>query len=196
MAEQVEAARSSTRNTAGYAIAAALIAATAIALWQMGRLPVCACGTVKLWWGETGGPDTSQHLFDWYTLSHIIHGFLFYGAAWLVLRRWSLPARLSAAVAVECAWEILENSPIIIDRYRAVTVSWGYYGDSIVNSMGDVVSMIAGFALAARLPVWATVGLGVAFEILAAYVIRDNLILNVIMLLWPLDAILKWQQGG
>lgn len=196
MTGPMDGSRAARRSTAFYALSAAIIAATALTLWLMGRLPICACGTVKLWWGPTGGPETSQHLFDWYSLSHIIHGFLFYGATWAVLRRWSMASRLPFAVAIECAWEILENSPIIIDRYRAVTVSYGYYGDSIVNSMGDVVSMIAGFLLAARLPVWATILLGIVFEILAAYVIRDNLTLNIIMLLWPLDAILKWQQGG
>ena len=185
-----------TGRTLAACVTLAIIAATAVTLWLFGRLPICACGTVKLWWGPTGGPETSQHLFDWYSLSHVIHGFLFYGATWLVLRRWSAVSRLPFAVAVECGWELLENSSFIIERYRSVTVSYGYYGDSIVNSMGDVAAMIAGFALAARLPVWLTVVLGVFFEILAAYVIRDNLTLNIIMLLWPVDALLKWQQGA
>lgn len=180
----------------GYALAAAIFLATLLVLWLMGRLPICACGTVKLWYFETGTPEASQHLADWYTLSHIIHGFLFYAAIWFLFRHWSFGARLALAIAVEGAWEIIENTSFIIDRYREVTVSWGYYGDSIVNSAGDILFMVAGFVVASRLPVWATVLIAVFFELLAGYVIRDNLTLNVIMLLWPLDAIRNWQAGA
>lgn len=162
----------------------------------MGRVPICTCGTIKFWYSVVGTAETSQHLTDWYTLSHIIHGFLFYAATWALLRRWPVGSRFAVAVAIEGAWEIFENTSLVIDRYREVTVSWGYYGDSIVNSAGDILAMALGFAVASRLPVWATVLIGVGFEFLAAYVIRDNLSLNILMLLWPVDMVKNWQMGG
>jgi hypothetical protein len=177
----------------GYWPACLIFLAALAALWLMGRLPICACGTVKLWYSAAGTSETSQHLSDWYTLSHVIHGFLFYAAIRLVLRDWAPSSRFALAMAIECAWEVLENTSFIIDRYREVTVSWGYYGDSIVNSAGDILAMAAGFALAARLPVWATVVIGLFLELLAGYVIRDNLSLNILMLLWPLDSVRQWQ---
>ena len=177
-----------------------LLMAGAILL-GMGRLPICACGAVKLWWGTVQSAENSQHLSDWYSFSHVIHGLLFYGAAHLLWRRWrwlaAIPARwaLAMAVALEAAWEILENSPIIIDRYRAVTVSWGYEGDSVVNSMADIGCTALGFWLAARLPVWASVALASAFELFTLWAIRDNLTLNVLMLVWPIEAVRQWQAG-
>lgn len=160
------------------------------------RPPICPCGSVKLWTGAVWSAENSQQVSDWYSLSHIIHGFLFYGAAWLVLpgraRLWALPL----AVLIEGSWELLENSPIIIDRYRAATAAVGYSGDSILNSMSDIGMMVVGFALARRIPVWATVALALFFELLALAVIRDNLTLNVLMLTYPVDAIRVWQAGG
>lgn len=173
-----------------------LVAAAAAILLLMGRPPICTCGTVKLWVGTAKGPDNSQHLSDWYTLSHIIHGFLFCGLTWLALRRRGPGVRLVAAVVVEAAWEIVENSPFVIERYRHATMALGYSGDTVINSLSDISAMILGFLIARRLPVWATVALALGFELLTLAVIRDNLTLNVAMLLAPSDAIRAWQAGG
>jgi hypothetical protein len=177
------------------ALVLGLVAATLLTLWVMGRLPLCACGTVKFWFGPVNSNETSQHLSDWYSLSHVIHGFLFFGALWLLLRNGSLGARLALAVGIEGAWEIFENTSLVIERYRTSTMSLDYYGDSIVNSFGDLASMILGFMIASRLPVWLTVLVGVGMEVLAGLVIRDNLTLNIIMLAYPLEFIKQWQMG-
>ena len=177
-------------------IAFALVAAMAAILLWMGRSPICECGTVKLWVGTVHGPDNSQHLADWYTPSHIIHGFLFYALGWAFLRRNPPGDRLLAALTIEGAWEILENSPAVIERYREATIALGYNGDSILNSIADLGWMLLGFALARRLPVRATVALALGFELLALVAIRDNLTLNVLMLVASSDAIRAWQAGA
>ena len=167
-------------------------AAAAILLWE-GRPPICTCGTVKLWAGKVASSDNSQHLADWYSPSHIIHGFLFYLAGWLVLRNRPPGERLIAATLIEASWELIENSHWIIDRYRHETMALGYTGDSVINSLSDIVMMMIGFGLARRLPVLATIALAIGFELLTLAVIRDNLTLNVLMLVWPLAAIKAWQ---
>jgi hypothetical protein len=174
----------------------AVVAATAAALLAMGREPICACGSVKPWHGEVLSAENSQHLTDWYTPSHIVHGLIFYGATHLLMRRAGLGWRALAAVLVEAAWEVAENTDAVIDRYRAATIALDYYGDSVVNSVADIAAMLLGFALAARLPVWLSVALALAMELFVGWMIRDNLALNLLMLLWPIQAVKEWQAGG
>ena len=187
-----------TQPTRGIHVAAvaALLAATALILWALGRDLICPCGTVALWHGADDPGPSSQSLLDWYTPSHLMHGLLFYGALWLVARQMPIGWRLVVATVVECAWEILENTPWVIERYRSATVSVTYNGDAVINSTVDILAMLLGFALARRLPVWASVAIIVGFEVLTTWLIRDGLALNILMLLWPLPSVLEWQAGA
>lgn len=196
-------------------LSALIIIAGIVALVEflMGRIWYCKCGYVAFWYGDTNGPGNSQHISDWYTLSHFIHGILFYGflhviSKWLGKRKMlrgevvlpgghalSLTTRFAFALAIEGAWEILENTPFIINRYRSVTLAHDYIGDSILNSVMDVVTAGLGFLFSRKVSVKLLVALCIALEIMAAYYVRDNLTLNVIMLIYPLEAIKTWQMG-
>lgn len=178
------------------ALCAALAAGAAVLLLAMGRTPWCECGTLRLWSGDAWGPENSQHLLDPYTFTHLTHGVLFYALLRLAAGRLGIGARLVVAVALEAGWEVLENTDAVIDRYRAATMALGYYGDSVVNSVGDIAACAAGFLLASRLPTRVTIFGVVALEAALALWIRDGLLLNVVMLVHPIEAVKRWQAGA
>jgi hypothetical protein len=174
-------------------LALAILAAVAAIEFEMGRNPICTCGSVDLWVGARDSPKTSQMLTDWYSLSHIVHGLLFYAALWLVARRWPVEWRFLIAMLIEAGWEVIENTPMVIDRYRATTAALGYSGDSIINSLSDVLMMALGFMIARKLPLWAGAVLLLFLEVIPLFAIRDNLTLNVWALIAPSHAVQAWQ---
>jgi hypothetical protein len=179
------------------AIALLIVALAAGVLLWMGRIPMCKCGYIKLWHGNRADSQTSQHLTDWYTYSHVLHGIIFYWLLTVVSRGYlSVGARLVIAAMIEGAWEIFENTPFVINRYRSQTLSRDYFGDSVINSVADMLAMVVGFMLAAKLPAWITVSLVIAVELVLLWLIRDNLALNILMLLYPIEAIKQWQLAG
>jgi hypothetical protein len=175
---------------------ALIVLATVAIEWWMGRLPFGPDGRFGWFEGDIWSAAQSQRVADPYSVTHLAHGFLFYGLLFLVARRQPVTVRLLLAITLEAIWEILENSPIVIDRYRAVTIAQGYVGDSILNSVSDIVMAAVGFLMAWRLPVLVSLALVVVAEILMVYFYRDNLTLNIVMLLWPIDAIREWQMAG
>ena len=173
-----------------------IIALTAGLLYASGRSLICPCGTLKLFDLVPKTGEDSQHILDWYTLSHVLHGLLFYVAIWLAGRgRVPFAAGILIAIVLEGGWELFENSRAIIDRYQSQSVSEQYNGDSVINSVGDIVTMAFGFFLAARLPVLASIALLIGVEAWMAWMIRDNLTLNIISLTHPIEWIAQWQEG-
>jgi len=177
-------------------LAITLVALQALVLFLLGQPLIAADGRIKLWEGVVLSPGNSQHITDWYTFSHVLHGFLFYGLVWLLFRRQGVWVRFLMCVGLEAGWEILENTPMVIDHYRKQALAQGYTGDSIVNSVSDNVAMMLGFLAAWHLPVWAVVALGLGMEAFVAYSIRDNLTLNVLNLIHGFEAIATWQSKG
>ena len=177
-------------------VALAFVAAgMAAGLVGLGRNLICQCGYVKLWHGQVISSENSQHILDWYSPSHVLHGLIFYMALHFLLPRLNIGWRLLVAAAIEAAWEIIENTSWIIDKYREDTIALDYYGDSVLNSVSDMTMMVAGFMIASRAPVWVSVCLFVAAELFVGLIIRDGLLLNIIMLLYPLDWVRQWQAG-
>jgi hypothetical protein len=174
---------------------AAAIALQAALLLAMGQPAICTCGTIKLWHGIVDSSENSQHLSDWYTLTHVTHGVIFYFLLWLLFPRTSVAWRLALAVAVEAGWEVFENTSFVIERYRQSALARGYVGDSVVNSVFDTVATAIGFLLTHALPRWAAVVLVLALELLLLVGIRDSLVLNIVQLVHPIEAIDRWQSG-
>lgn len=177
-------------------VAVAIVVLQAVVLFAMGQPPICTCGTIRLWSGNVLGSENSQQLTDWYSYTHIVHGFGFYLLLSLVAPRVPIGLRFAIAVGLEASWEIVENTPFVIDRYRQLALAQGYVGDSIVNSVGDTLAGAFGFVLARILPVWSGIILVIAMEVFVGYMIHDNLTLNIIQLIHPNGVISFWQAGG
>ena len=179
-------------GVAAYAmIAVAILVVQAAALLAMGQPPICTCGTVKLWHGVIASAENSQHVTDWYTVTHLIHGFIFYLLVWLLFPKAPAALRFALAVGIEAGWEVIENSPLIIERYRQSALAQGYAGDSVINSVSDTIAMAAGYLLARLLPAWTIVLLAFGLELFLGVMIRDNLTLNIIQLVHPSAALSK-----
>ena len=173
-----------------------LLAAQAVALFLFGQPAICECGYVKLWEGVVLSSGNSQHLTDWYTFSHVIHGFIFYLALWYFFPRMPIAYRFLLALGIEVGWEVIENTPWLIEHYREQALAQGYVGDSIINSLVDTLGEALGFLLAWRLPVLAIVALGIGLELFVGFSIRDNLFLNVLGFFYQFEFISEWQSGG
>lgn len=183
------------------ALSAVLLLTAALQI-AMGRHLWCECGRALLWAGDVWSQHNSQHLFDAYSFSHVQHGILFYAVMVAVTRlgRWrpasTVRMRFAAAMFVEAAWEVIENTPFVIERYREQTISLEYYGDTVLNSAGDIAACAAGYLAAAMLPAWSSVAVLVGIEVLMLLAIRDSLLINVLMLLGPVESIRDWQLRG
>lgn len=173
-----------------------LLVAVVVYLEFAGRSWLAPDNRLFFWYGEANGPGTSQHLLDPYSFTHFLHGVAF---CWLIMlagKKLSHLWQLACAVALEGGWEMLENSEVIIRRYREATIALGYNGDSIINSLSDIFVCSLGFIVAKKLGFRKSLALFVVVELFLLFWIRDNLILNVIMLIYPVEAIKAWQAGG
>ncbi|MFL6231478.1 MAG: DUF2585 family protein [Pyrinomonadaceae bacterium] len=171
------------------------VAAAAFQLHRQGRLWACACGRVLAWTGDAWSAETSQHLFDPYSFTHLLHGFAFCGLLALAVPRLAPRWRFCLAILFESIWEIVENTNYVINRYREATAAFGYAGDTVVNSVGDITACAVGFALARRLGWRRTLVAFALVELVLLVTIRDSLLLNILMLVHPSDAIKAWQAG-
>jgi hypothetical protein len=184
------------KKAAPWLLLGGVVLVSGIALRVQGRLWICSCGYVALWFGDISSAGNSQHLFDPYTFTHVLHGFLFIALVHLLRPKWAESWKIVGALSLEALWEVIENSTYIIERYRSETISLGYTGDTIVNSFGDLIACLVGALIARQLGVVKTVALAVAIEIALLIATRDNLTLNIIMLLFPNDTIRAWQMGN
>lgn len=172
-----------------------IVLVTAVIEFLMGRIWICKCGYVDFWYGNTNGSGNSQHITDWYSFSHFIHGMLFYGFLHVVARKLPVQTRFILAVLMEAVWEVFENTPFTINRYRTETAALDYIGDSILNSISDIITCGLGFLLVRKIPITLAVILIVVLELFALYFVRDNLTLNVLMLVYPMESIKLWQMA-
>lgn len=183
----------SARDFLPWLLMLGVIALTVFQLFYQGRGWWCRDDSYTLWSGAVLSRHNSQHLFDPYSFTHILHGVLYFWIATLVFRRMPLVWRLFLAILVECGWEILENSNMVIERYRAVTISLDYFGDSVANSLGDVLSCALGFLIARKIKLWWSLAFFVVVELILLFWIHDSLLLNIIMLIYPIEAVKSWQ---
>lgn len=186
---------SARRNIYSALAIATVLAATVLALRWQGRLWWCAIGDLSPWAGDIGNRHTSQHLLDPYTFTHVLHGFILCGLLALILPRLATRWRFVLAIMIEAAWEVFENTSYVINRYREATAAIGYQGDSVFNSLGDILACAGGFALAMRLGFRRTVALFLLTELGLLFWIRDSLLLNIILLIHPIEMIKTWQMG-
>jgi hypothetical protein len=194
MASIVKSHEQTSRSLCLLAAAGAIVF-QALILLAMGLPPICTCGYIELWHGNPSGPETSQHVTDWYTYTHVLHGIGFYFFLWLIAPRMPFALRLALAIGLEAAWEIFENTPFVMERYRQSALARGYVGDSVINSLFDTLAAALGFVLTRVLPVWTIIALAMAVELFLGYMIRDNLTLNIVQLIHPSEAVNRWQMG-
>jgi hypothetical protein len=187
--------RRSSGISTDVAIVCIVMATTALLQWEMGRPLKYRHGPVRFWSGNINSDQNSQQVADPYTFTHVTHGAAFYGLMRVLMPSASFGLRLIASVAIEGAWEAYENTDTVVERYRKTTISLGYYGDSILNSMCDILACVLGFFLTRRVPKAATWSWVIAVEVVLAFWIRDNLTLNIVMLLHPFQIIRRWQMG-
>jgi hypothetical protein len=168
-----------------------------VSLALLGRVWWCQAGDLRPWSWDIWSRHNSQHLVDPYSLSHVEHGLGLYLLLTLLWgHRMPNQWRVTTVALVEAVWEIAENTDWVIDRYRKTTCSFDYSGDSIFNSLGDYTMCLAGVWLACRIPWWAALGLFAALEVISVLWIRDGLVLNILMLICPVDSVRQWQLGG
>ncbi|MEP6569714.1 MAG: DUF2585 family protein [Acidobacteriota bacterium] len=171
----------------------AAFAAAAVLLHFEGRLWMCACGKIQLWSGQVCSANNSQHLLDPYSFTHLLHGFVFFWLITWLFSRLSANWQLALAVAIEACWEVFENTNFVIDRYRSQTAALGYNGDTVINSFGDILCCVVGFVVARRLGLRRSLIVFVVLEVVLIFWIKDSLLLEILTLIIPIDAVRAWQ---